>query len=254
MISLLLLPNNALCLEPEEALHEYIEFYVDKLENNNQLALGVFAVAILINFLGIRARRLSLSAIIYSGFCWGSNKLEKLVDSGLQSYRGEDAFVMLEYLKDALVKINTNPFFMAFLCIALGIAVFFFVKLSLYLLMTCLVYYLWKVLETSLEAQVDGNPYYIYQAVMLCIGLLTLLLVKQTVFFVYLMVFIAFGSLFMILGANSGFGLKLKVSEGFSEFLDNGLNNIVENKVILLYVSLISIGLICQLFVMKQKQ
>lgn len=255
-ISLLLFSGGVLCLESRELVKTYIRFYAEFLEDKWEVDMGILVVAALINFAGIRARRISLSVIIYSGFLWGIDALRTLIDLGLKKCPDEEgtSFKILDVLRDILRKMDQNLFFMAFMCVALGAMAFFFVKVSLYIVITGLICYLWTVLEKTVSGEEDEVRYQVYQAIMLCTGVLTLVLVRNSTFVAYLLVFVAFGSLFIVICANLGLGLDLPVLEELSSFIDNGFGDMSKNRVVMSYLLLASMGLICQILLLKDRR
>ncbi|AFN83711.1 hypothetical protein EROM_090950 [Encephalitozoon romaleae SJ-2008] len=230
-------------------------YYGDFLSERREIAIALFVSGLLVNFLGICAKRCSLSVIAFPVLRLGIGSIMEVVDKIIADKYGtaENAPKAIGHVVLFLKKVDANRFFMAFLSVALGIVMFFFVKTIIYILMGYLAFHLWGILESSTGETMEGSSYYIYQTIMLCIGILVLVLVKPITFLIYILVFSVFGSLFIIVGANFGFGLNLEFDQYIATLRrGNFYQGLVENKISVGYISLITMGVVSQILLRKK--
>ncbi|AFM99008.1 hypothetical protein EHEL_091130 [Encephalitozoon hellem ATCC 50504] len=234
-----------------------MSYYGDFLAERKEVAMVLFVTGLLVNFLGICAKRCSLSVIAFPVLRLSIGSIMEVVNQAVAAKYGtaENAPKAIVHVVGLLRKVDENRFFMAFLSVALGLVMFFFVKTIIYILMGYLAFHLWGVLESSAGETMGGNLYYIYQTIMLCIGILVLVLVKPITFLIYIIVFSVFGSLFVIVGANFGFNLNLDLNQ-YIVILRNGdfYQGLVENKISVGYISLITMGIVSQLLLRSKNE
>lgn len=230
--------------------------YGDFLSKRKEVAMALLAVGLLVNFLGIRGKRVSLCAIAFPVLRLSIGGIREAADSTITGRYGsiEDAPKFARHISALLQKMDNNTFFMAFLSVALGLATFVFVETIIYVLMGYFAFHLWGILESSASETMEGSPYYVYQAIMLCIGMLTLVLVKPITFLIYVLVFSAFGSLFIIVGANFGFGLGLELEECVNTLQESDFYlGLMESRAAIGYISLMTMGIVSQLLLRKKR-
>ncbi|CAD27029.1 hypothetical protein [Encephalitozoon cuniculi GB-M1] len=232
-----------------------MEYYGEFLSRRREVAAALFLAGLLVNFLGIRIKRCSLSIIAFPALRLSVGSIMEVVNGIVADRYGsiEKAPKIVKNVVGILDKMDKNRFFMAFLSVALGLVMFFFVKTIIYIMMGYLAFHLWGVLESSAEGTMEGGSYYVYQTIMLCIGILVLVLVKPITFLIYILVFSVFGSLFIIVGANYGFSLNLRLEEYVGMLRRGGFyQGLAENKISIGYISLITMGIVSQLLLRKK--
>lgn len=238
---------------PGNVLRKFIMHY-ETLFTGQSFGKWVFAVllaALLVNFAGVRMKRVSLTMVVYSMFHAGAGQLKTVLDGVSLIDAGPLKKNVVEVSRSVMDKMQNNKFFALFLCIALGMLAFFFLKAVLYVSIIALVFYIWKALEAKLGGEL-GNPYYICQAIMLCLGLLTLVLVKHAVFIACIVLFSMFGSLFIMISAKVAFELNIDIIGGFDLFISNGLSS--DSVVAMAYGALVTLGMISQMFLINGKE
>ncbi|ADM12239.1 uncharacterized protein Eint_091100 [Encephalitozoon intestinalis ATCC 50506] len=255
MISILFLGHAEAATGIPSDLWDSVNYYSLLLPKRPEVALILFVAGLFVNFLGIRAKRCSLSMISFPllRLSIGSimNVLKEIVIDKYGSI--SEAPQMVRNGLEILKKVDENRFFMIFLSVVLGLVMVFFAKAVIYILMVYLAFHLWGILESSAQGTMEGKLYYIYQTIMLCIGILVLVLVKPITFLIYILIFSVFGSLFIIVGANFGSGLNLHLNQ-YIDMLRKGdfYQDLVENKISVGYISLVTMGTICQILLRKK--
>ncbi|KAH9410847.1 hypothetical protein HK407_10g16130 [Ordospora pajunii] len=228
-----------------------------KAQDRTDIALLLLILGILMNFAGIRMKKLSFFSIIFCTIWVGTDTLKNYNDMAVKiTYKGmiENASNCFRMYNMVVDMIANNIVFTLFLSLILGVMFLYVLKIIAYLFILYLGISAWKNVGSMEDT--SEVVYYAIQILLLILGIVGMSLVDPIAILMCIIVFSMFGSALIILGLKFGLGVDLDINElvkmlSLEEDIKSGNQKIHYLK--FLYAILVILGIINQIIFRKKK-